>query len=406
MPETRRILFVDDEPRVLDGLRRMLYSMRHEWKMSFVESGQDALLVMATEVFDVIVTDMRMPGMSGVELLNEVRKLHPQTVRIVLSGQTKRETIIRSIAPIHQFLSKPCDAATMKSTLIRAFALRELLTESGLQQLVSQIESLPSLPSVYYEILEALQSDDVSTGLVGEIISKDMGMSAKILQLVNSAFFGLPRHVSDPAQAVIYLGLETVKSLVLSVHLFSQFDQSKCGVISFDTLWRHSLAVGGCAKAIAKSEGLAKMEIDDAFMAGLLHDIGKIVLAINFPQKYKLALELTEKQALTIHEAEHEMFGSGHGEVGAYLLGLWGLPDSLIMASAFHHSPANYPQKRLNPIAIVYVANILEIQENPKRWMGALPKIDQDYLSELGLKARLPQWKKIFNETIKKGSVQ
>ena len=401
--DKKRILFVDDEPRVLDGLRRMLFPMRREWEMSFAESGHEALNIMAKETIDVVVTDMRMPGMSGAELLSEIRKRNPQTVRIVLSGQTKRETIPRSVAPIHQFLSKPCDAETLKSVLVRAFTLRKLLTEDALKRLVSQVEALPSLPSVYHEIVEALQSEDTSIGIVGEIISKDISMSVKMLQLVNSAFFGLPRRISNPSQAVILLGLDTVKSLVLSIHMFSQFDQDKLKDLSLDVIWRHSMAVGGFAKRIAKSEGLDTKIIDDSFMAGMLHDVGKLVLATNFPDKYLSVLTMAKEEGFQVHEAEYEMFHCSHAEVGAYMLGLWGLPDSLIMASAFHHWPINHPDRKLNTLAIVHSANVFDYEVNPARRIGAMTTIDHAYLAELDLSERLPLWRQVCQETIEEG---
>jgi putative nucleotidyltransferase with HDIG domain len=401
--DKRRILFVDDEPRVLDGLRRMLFPMRHEWEMLFAESGQEALNMMTKDDFDVVVTDMRMPGMSGAEFLSEVRKRNPQTVRIVLSGQTKRDTILRSIAPIHQFLSKPCDADTIKSVLVRAFTLRKLLSEEGLKQLVSQVESLPSLPSIYHEVVEALQSEDTSLGVVGEIISKDISMSAKMLQLVNSAFFGLPRNISNPSQAVVLLGLDTVKSLVLSIHMFSQFDQSKLRGLSLDVIWRHSIAVGGFAKLIAKYEGADTKMMDDAFMAGMLHDVGKLVLATNFPDKYLSVLTTAKDEGIQVHEAEYKMFQCSHAEVGAYMLGLWGLPDSLIMASAFHHCPINHPERNLNTLAIIHLANVFDYEVNPARRIGAIPTIDHNYLTELAINEQLPKWRSICQKSLNEG---
>ena len=396
----KRILFVDDEIKVLDGLRRMLHSMRNEWEMRFALSGAEALTIMDSDSFDVIVTDMRMPGMSGADLLREVRKRHPQTVRIVLSGQTKRENILKSITPIHQFLSKPCEAGKLKSTIVRAFALRELLNNDKLKAFISKVESLPSLPVIYHEIVDALQSEDASTGMVGKIIAKDIGMSAKILQLVNSAFFGLARHVSDPEQAVILLGLKTVKSLVLSVHMFSQFDQSKLKGISLTSLWEHSITVAAFAKRIAKAEILNPKSADDAFMAGLLHDVGKLVLATNFPQEYSTVLSLADKEKIEVHEVEYNIFGSSHGEVGAYLLGLWGLPESLILTSAFHHCPQKNPEKNFDPLTIIHVANVFENETTCRRGLGVIPTIDHAYLAELGLTERLPKWKKICEETI------
>src|ERR1700758_5310713 len=141
-----RILFVDDEPMVLDGVRRSLHAMRKDWEMSFVNSGHEALEAMAGQTFDIVVTDMRMPGMDGAQLLEEVKKRSPQSLRVILSGQSDRETILRSVNPTHQYLSKPCDGEELRTRLMRAFALKDLLENPELKGLVSKLDSLPSLP--------------------------------------------------------------------------------------------------------------------------------------------------------------------------------------------------------------------------------------------------------------------
>lgn len=217
MPDNKRVLFVDDEPRILDGLRRMLRPMRHQWDMAFAGSGPDALDLLAREPFDAIVTDMRMPGMDGAQLLKEVIKRYPRMIRIALSGQTSSETMFQVSGMIHQYLSKPCDAKILKSALVNAWTVRDHLETVELRELISQIETLPSLPSLYQEIVESVQSNKSSSKEVGRIVSKDIGMTAKILKLVNSAFFGFPRHIANPVQAVVLLGLETIKNLILSI---------------------------------------------------------------------------------------------------------------------------------------------------------------------------------------------
>ncbi len=263
----------------------MLRSMRHEWEMSFAENGAQALQILGERPFDVIVSDMRMPGMDGAELLKRVMERFPQIVRIILSGQSEQESIIRAMSCTHQFLSKPCDPELLKATVSRAFALRDLLANETLKQLVLQIQSLPSLPSIYVELTEALQSPDASTKQIAEIISKDVAMTAKILQLVNSAFFGLRERVSNPAQATTLLGLETIRALALSVNVFCQFDEKELPDFSLSELWSHSLTVGTLAKAICKSNSRESKMCDEALVAGFLHDAGTLVLAANLPKK-------------------------------------------------------------------------------------------------------------------------
>lgn len=393
MPATKRLLFVDDEPNILAGLKRMLRPMRHEWDMIFAENGQSALAQMASAPADVVVTDMRMPGIDGAELLRRIMEKYPRTIRIVLSGQADREAILNAVGPIHQYLSKPCDADTLKSTLLRACRLDELLPNAELKQIISQMETLPSLPSLYDEVLGELQSPDASATALGQLISKDMGMSAKVLQLVNSAFFGLRSHIPSPAQAVILLGLDTVKILGLSARVFSQFDPQDLEALPpLKMLWEHSVGVSEFARRIAQAENADQKTVDYAFIAGLLHDVGKLVLAAHFPQRYGRVLDLVLKDGLNLLEAERRELGATHTEVGAYLMGLWGLPAPVVDALYFHHQPQNYPVKSFSPVTALYAANILEYQCHTRDKIGAVTEMDKAYLAGLNLDHRLAAW--------------
>src|SRR5205823_10063129 len=173
---SKRILFVDDEPMVLQGLQRSLRSMRSDWEMEFVNGGEQALEAIARQFFDIVVTDMRMPGMSGVELLEEVKKCSPQSLRMVLSGQSDRDSILRCVNPAHQYLSKPCEGEELKSRLLRAFAVRELLQSTELKEVVSKLDSLPSLPTLYLELTEELRRQEPSLAKIGKLIAADMAM--------------------------------------------------------------------------------------------------------------------------------------------------------------------------------------------------------------------------------------
>lgn len=401
----KRILFVDDEPRVLEGLQRMLRSMRQEWEMHFTGSGQEALEYLSKEPVDVIVSDMRMPGMDGAQLLIEVRKRYPQIARIVLSGHSEEEAILKSVRPAHQYLAKPCDAETLKSVVMSACALRDLLAKESIKRIVSSMDSIPSLPSLYAEITEELHSPNASIQKVGQIVSKDMGMTAKILQLVNSAFFGLRRHVSSPAQAVSLLGLDTIKALVLSVHIFTQFDSQKATVLSLERLWRHGFLTGILAKAIAREEKLKQILVDDSFMAGLLHDLGKPILAINFPEQYREIQRVAKEKNLSLSEAESGIMCATHSEMGAYLAGLWGLPDPIVEGLAFHHYPAKCLGQGFSPLLAVHVANVLEHQDDSSDGEPIKSRIDSDYLSKLGMLDRLAIWQEICRQAIQQGEM-
>ena len=390
----RRILFVDDEPNVLEGLERMLFTMRKEWEMAFASSGQEALGLMEKASFDVIVSDMRMPGMDGAELLTEVMKRHPDTVRFVLSGQSDNETVMRSVGPTHQFLAKPCDAKTLKASVDRAFALRDLLSEEAVKRLVSKVGALPSVAHVYAKLTTELQSPEASVNTVGKIIESDVAMTAKVLQLMNSAFFGIRQHVSSATQAVGLLGLDTIKALVLVVGVFSQASGKRLpSGFSLDSLWHHSMTVGMCAQAISENEGASDDAAHDAYTAGVLHDVGVLLLAANSPETYERVVGAARDHHLERTRVESAGLGSTHAEIGAYLLGIWGLPDSIVEAVAFHHCPGKCLAREFSAVTAVHVANVMAHETHRADDGSAAPKLDIEHIKALGLDSRVSSWR-------------
>lgn len=335
----KKILFVDDDPNILSGLQRMLRPMRDDWEMRFAASGVDALEMMQVQPADLIVADMRMPGMNGAELLAEVNLRYPGTIRIVLSGHADSELIMKSVSVAHQFLSKPCDAETLKLVIRKAIDQRAMLEDDRLKNVISRMGSLPSVPALYKELMAELQKPDISIDQVARVISRDPGMTAKILQLANSAFFGLRRSVSDAADAVAYLGLDHIQHLFLAVHAFMQFEPLKSGTFSIEQLWDHCMGIAVLAKSVMERQCSDKRMVKDAFTAGLLHDIGKLLLATKLPEAYSEILKETREKGTPVIALEWEEFSATHAEVGAYLLGLWGLPDAVVEATAFHHNP-------------------------------------------------------------------
>lgn len=391
----KQLLFVDDEPKLLDGLKRSLRSMRHEWNMTFVSSGEEALKALEQAPFDVVVSDMRMPGMDGVQLLGTVQQRHPQMVRIVLSGHSDQGMIYQSIAATHQYLAKPCATEVLVATVMRACALRDLLGSDSLRRLVTGMEQIPSQPTLYAEIKREAESKTASLRAIGAIIAKDMGMTAKILQLVNSAYFGLSKVVSTVEQAVNLLGLDTVQALVLTVQVFSQFSSTHGSRFSMDRLWEESTETGSLARAIAKVEQASALVIDQAYIAGLLHDVGMLVLAANESKLYEAVLKTADDQGIPIWKAEVQEFGAGHADVGAYLLGLWGLSDPIVEAVAFHHRPADCVGTTFSPLTAVHVANALQHERSRQATGGVSPQVDLTYLDMLHLTDRLPHWREV-----------
>ncbi len=395
----KKLLFVDDEPLLLQGLRRSLHGMRNDWDMTFVESGPAALEVLEREPHEVIITDMRMPKMDGAQLLEEVKRQHPGMVRIVLSGQSSREAVLRSLSPAHQYLSKPCDPQELKLKLTQAFAMRDLLENPRLKALVSGLKSIPSLPAVYDELMRELESEDSSTARVGAIISKDAGMTAKMLQIANSAFFGLRSHISSPAQAVCMIGMDMVRALVVSVHVFSEFEGNPAVSARWEDLWEHSVDVGTLSKRIATAEKASKQVIEESFTAGLLHDVGKIILLAEMPDEYIAILQQAKESSCSTAEAERAKFGCTHAEVGAYLIGIWGLPHSLIQAVGFHDHPSDCVEQRFSPVVAVHAADAIVSAKRDSITTRDVA-LDQKYLAQIGLADREPVWHGLYDEQV------
>ena len=390
----RRLLFVDDDSLVLQGLRRTLRQMREEWDMTFVEGGEQALEALARDPYDAIISDMKMPRMDGAQLLEEVLRRYPEVVRIVLSGQASGEAILRSIGPTHQYLSKPCDPRELQLRLTQAFAMRDLLRNPAVRAVVSGLKSIPSLPSLYHQILAELRSEDVSLERIAKIVSTDAGMTAKILQLANSAFMGVRYNVSSPTQAVSLIGTEMVRALVLSVHVFSQFEEAR-GVASYwKSLWEHSMSVACLAKRIAVSEKCTKQLVDESFTAGVLHEIGKLVLLAQMPKEYAAILVAVGEKPGTLSYEERARFGCTHAELGAYLISIWGLPHSLIHAIAYHDCPSQTVEEQFSLLTAVHVADaIVSVNAEP---ISRDIELDVNYLERIGLGGHERTWNELY----------
>jgi HD-like signal output (HDOD) protein len=396
----KRILFVDDEPRVLEQLRQMLESQKDQWDMAFAPSGKAALTLLDASPFAVVVSDLAMPGMDGAALMKIVCERHPAIVRIVLSGPQEMETALRAVPVAHQFLLKPCDPNMLRVAVERATSLSNILSNKLLANLVGSVKDLPVLPRTYMALRRKLAEPDASIWEVVNIVEQDVAISAKVLQLVNSAFFGLPREVSSVKTAVGFLGIDTLQNLVLSAGVFSIFDQlEKLPGFSCEELQAHSqltVKIAGQIPASAHVRGIA-------VVAGMLHDVGKLVLATRAPEHFRRALKGAETEGRPLHAVETELMGVSHAEVGAYLLGIWGLPSPVVEAVAHHHHPARVPQDSLDAVGIVYISNILAHQvadRAPLPESSSQLEVDPDYLDRIGVSEQFPSWQEMAKASV------
>ena len=399
------ILFVDEEKFVLKALKRSFRKMREDWDMRFAGNPSEALAALEDAPVDVIVTETVFTNDSGIDFLQAVREKHPQCVRIILSGYADRNVVLQSVDLAHQYLSKPCDDDDLKATITRAFVMKELLDNDAIKQIVSRIDSLPSVPALYIELVEELESEDASIAKIGDIVSKDMGLTAKLMKLINSSFFGLPQRVTSPAKAVSLLGMDLVKAIVLTAGTFEKFRKLKFAGFSMDQMWQHAFTCAAYCKLIAQTSGLDRKAADTAFMSGLLHDIGILLIAAHLPDEFSRILQSVNKNGQPMDAAEMQVIGTTHAAIGAYLLGLWGLPDAIIEAAAYHHTPSHKPSRGLSPAVITHVADALANAgpciQDPK---GIVDNLDYEYLDRIGLLDDLKAWRSdcaaYFQETL------
>lgn len=383
----KRILFVDDESRILDALRRMLYQDRKRWEMEFVVGGDAALQACEKVPYDVVVCDMQMPGMDGATLLEKVRDRLPGAARIVLSGQSDTESTNRAISVAHLFLAKPCGASELQGTIDRVCTLQELLTSQELRRIIGTIESLPSLPSTYASLQRAVSDPNTSSETVAHIIERDVAMSAKVLQLVNSAFFGLSKTVSSVPYAVNFLGLDTLKHLVLVAETFAAFAPTR----RFSKAYWQSLQDHAARVAeIAVQLPIDRKARDMAVIAALLHDIGALILATRASEQFEATRLLAQSRKCRSFEAEEEMLGVSHAEVGAYLLGLWGLPHVVVEAIAHHHRPDRISHMNFDTTVAIYIADLID--HKLQHGQIELSEAETTCLDVLGFKQHFPQF--------------
>ena len=385
----KRILFVDDDNKILDGIRRALHADRQRWDLHFAVGGEAALQACEAGSFDVVVSDMRMPGMDGATLLGHIRDRFPTTARIILSGYSEGASAARAVPVAHRFLAKPCDATELQATLERVCTLQDVLGTPDIRKIVGTVGELPSLSTAYTSLREALRNPNVSIREVAEILGHDMAMSAKILQLVNSAFFGLAQTMTSVQSAAGFLGMETIKNLALVSETFRVFvPDPRIPTSVLESIQKQ----GQITAAIAAALPIDSETRDVTVLSALLHDIGRLVLASKMPDQFCAVLARANERGCHDFEAEEELLGTSHAEIGAYLLGLWGIPNLAVEAIAHHHRPTRIPHSDFDNTVALYVAELLahELEAHPHDSAGSeLHETDRTCLEALRV---LPQF--------------
>lgn len=376
-----RILFVDDEPKILTGLRRMLRSQRREWEMEFAHGGVEALKMLHAHPFDVVVSDARMPGMEGSELLEEVRHEFPDTVRIILSGQCNRDSVLRCAGVAHQFLSKPCSAEYLIAAIKHVCAHRSHVAVGNIRALISRVTSLPSQPSIHATFCDFVAGDPNSLQAISEVIMADVAMSAKIMQMVSSGFFGTPQPLIEIPRAVDLLGMDTIRALASMPGFFRSPDAPQFDAALLHDINRHSLAVATAAKGIAESVTGDRDVTVAAYLAGRFHDLCPL-----------MGLSDSCRSSILDGSIEDE------SKITAYLLALWGLPVELIHVLSNYRHPGAADDATFGALTAVHVAHIC-VGSAGDRHAHTQTGLDMPYLERTGCADRIDDWRALCQTT-------
>lgn len=375
-----KLMFVDDEVRVLEALRRMLSSRLGSWHIRYASSGAAALEALGEDPADIVVTDMRMPGMDGAELLRILQDRHPATLRIVLSGNSEVNSTLRVMQFAHQMLTKPCHRQTLIDTIDELVATHLQPVSAALQRLLRQVGTLPSTPATYVRLNELLRSPTCSNRDIVSAIRMDASLAAKVLQLSNSAYFGRAGKISRLEDAVSLLGNDAMRHLVLTCSMSESLPVPQgLGSFTIERLQSHSSRVAMIASRIAGG-GPHRL---DAMTAGLLHDMGVLVVASRLPHAFLEIEERCTRDLVPRHEAERGVLGVDHGEIGAYVFRLWGLPASIVEGIARHAEVALPEREPLSLAALIALAECLAGEDEAPTGEWRWPLADD----------RDPQWR-------------
>ncbi len=375
-----------------DLLRARLRALSLKYELHFGSSGDDVRRLAHAEGCDGVIVPISAETGQEIDFLKEVVVFRPGTFRIVRSTERSHLQVLGKDPFTHHVPFDP-EPESWEHILDRCMLMRTWMDTPDLKSLIGKMKKLPALPNVYTRVVDELNSAEASLAKVAEIVAEDPVVTAKMLQLVNSSFFGLHQQIVSAADAVMFLGADRVKGLILVARVFSQFDPKVIVALGLDQLWNHSMKAGVYAQSIAKWEMRDARATAAAFTAGLLHDVGKLMLAGNLPDEYLKVLDVSRRERIPIHVAEQRAFGATHAELGGVLMGLWGLPLELVQSVGWHHDPIRSGDRKFTVLTAVHAANAVA-SDNPES-AGRSSGLDANYLASIGLPDRRNQWRQV-----------
>jgi HD-like signal output (HDOD) protein/CheY-like chemotaxis protein len=380
-----RVLVAGGERAALENLRRQLRGSRRGWETSCALGGNEALELAGAQPFDVVIADLRLPGMTGIELLGRVQQRHPQAARILTCAYDEASALLRGLPVAHYLLTKPFDAAGFLEAIERATAIRGLLQNERAARVIGRIGTLPVRPDVHAQIRRLLLQSDWSLDALTGLVERDPALCGRLLRLVNSGLFGFPERITSIRTAITYVGATMLEHLALATGVSELMRAAPAPKgFSIDAEIERAVRTGHAAAAIAD-----RRLRDEAFIAGLMHDVGRILLASRVPDLFERACAEAERLGIPLPEAERAVAGGSHAEIGGYLAGLWDLPSAVVEAIGFHHAPSESSARSFGVIGAVHVASALV--GGPDGTAGHA--IDERFVARLGIDGELPRWR-------------
>lgn len=388
-----RIVLVDENSQLLKRINNA-GSPGWQHELVWAPGPQEALSELRKRPADVLLMNLH-PGLEGVRpFLREVDSLYPEILRIALVTPGRNQEVLHLAPMLHHLLANGCPVEVLLQTIDRSSGLKRLLRSPEVQGLVLAVKHLPSLSEIYLQLQQLLADPDVDFGQMARIIEQDPAMTAELLHLANSAFFGRSRRVYQVEDAIVFLGRDTIRTLTLSYSIFRQFDGSDSPIRPcLENLQRHSLLTARIAMLLAPRKFR-----DEAFVAAILHDIGILLVADRLPHQFEDLMATARKRAEPLHFAEYEFQGTSHAELGGYLLDLWGLPPAIVEAVSHHHMPTRVQTMEFDVLAAVHVADALAEEAGVPALADTVhpqPEALAGYLACFGMEKRLPAWQRI-----------
>jgi HD-like signal output (HDOD) protein len=394
----QRILYVvDDQPQVLEVAVLILRTADPQWKVVGFKDPQQALEAVKSTPPDLMLSDQVMPGLSGSELLDKVSALSPATIRILMSGHValSKLTLITSA---HQYLAKPFDPTALRSIIRQSFAAQARIVNPGLQKVVTGLRSIPSLPLVHQSLLRELEDSRTAGTVIANLVADDPGLSLKVLHLANSPLFCAGCEVTNPVDAVMRLGTDMIAAVVLSQSLFRHYESLQLPEMDLQRVWVHCWETARLAQHICREQGLSAKTGEEAFLAGLVHEIGRFILIDNFPDQFKAACDQARRAGRPFAASLRETFQATSSEVAAYILELWGLPNAAITAIGALDDPQRDSAQGMTISAALYIADQIASAKFPPDSFS-IEGWNMDYLNSVGCADQIPVWEKLFSQT-------